>query len=318
MSAPELLAAYIRSLRAERSLSPYTLRNYESDLWAFLRYLGGDDAASLDLAAVDRHALRQYLACLRQEEFASGSVARKVSTIRSFYRFLARHGHIPNNPFAAVRGTRREQRLPDALTVRQVVDLITAPITDTPAGIRDRAILELLYAAGLRISELVGLSVPDVDVKQSTARVTGKGNRERICLMGRPALGALCRYLEKARPALVRRSGERVVFLNRDGGRLSARAVQIMLRRYATQAGLDQRVHPHLLRHTFATHLLDGGADLRVVQELLGHSSPSTTQIYLHVTEAQQRRVYLSAFYNQFRRLRNQDGDDEDPSLHLG
>ncbi len=310
MAIDELIASYVRSLQGERNLSRYTLRNYTSDLKAFFDNLGNDD---LDPGAVDRQALRGYLAKLRQENYASASISRKVSTIRSFYRFLVREGHIESNPLGAVRGPKRERRLPRALTVEQTVSLITAPLDGSATGLRDRAILELLYAAGLRISELVGLNIYDSDVKEGTVRVVGKGNKERICLMGQPAQEALRRYLFEARSTLASRTEERALFLNRDGGRLSARAVQIMLQQYAVQAGLEQRVHPHLLRHTFATHLLDGGADLRVVQELLGHSSPSTTQIYTHVTEAQQRRVYTAAFYNQYRdTLKRGVSKDED------
>jgi tyrosine recombinase XerC len=310
MPIDELIASYIRSLQGERNLSHYTLRNYTSDLKAFFGDLGEDD---LDPGEIDRQALRGHLARLRQENYASASVSRKVSTIRSFYRYLVREGHIESNPLGAVRAPKRERRLPKALTVEQTVRLITAPADGSPTGLRDRAILELLYAAGLRISELVGLNIYDTDIKEGTVRVVGKGNKERICLIGEPAQEALRRYLFEARSTLASGVDERALFLNRDGGRLSARAVQIMLQQYAAQAGLEQRVHPHLLRHTFATHLLDGGADLRVVQELLGHSSPSTTQIYTHVTEAQQRRVYTAAFYNQYRdKLQRGVSKDED------
>lgn len=310
MTAQELLEAYIKVLQAERNASPYTLRNYRTDLLSFIRYLD-DDTSDPDLGCVDRHALRQYLAQLRQEGVASGSVARKVSTIRSFYRFLAREGYIAGDPIEGVRGPKRERRLPHVLTVRQVVDLITSSLGQGYTGLRDRAIVELLYAAGVRISELVGLDVGNVDLTQVTVRVTGKGNQERISLMGRPAQDALHRYLKTARPVLSHGREERALFLNRDGGRLSARAVQLMVRRKAAAAGLDERVYPHLLRHTFATHLVDGGADIRVVQALLGHKKVDTTQIYTHVTEAQQRRVYLAAFYNQVRPKRRQQLDDE-------
>lgn len=322
MALQELLKAYVRFLQAGRNLSPHTLRNYQSDLRGFFRYLAGGDEAGFDPAAADRHALRRYLAHQREVGTVSGSLARKVSTIRSFYRFLAREGYISDNPFEAVRGPRRQQRLPNVLTVGQVAALLAVPTDDTALGRRDQAILELLYAAGLRISEMVALDVADADLKGAMVRVLGKGDRERICLMGRPAVAALRRYLREARPALARHPGERALFLNRDGGRLSARAVQIMIKRYAALAGIEQRVYPHLLRHTFATHMVDrgakledGGAVLRVVQELLGHKSVSTTQIYTHVTEAQQRRVYLAAFYNQYRPRRGRDEEsDEDPS----
>jgi integrase/recombinase XerC len=194
--------------------------------------------------------------------------------------------------------------VPTILADKQVVDILHAPDDDTPQALRDRAILELLYAAGLRLSELVALNVRSVDLRAKEVRVWGKGNKERIALMGRPAAEAVARYLEEGRPALVKRPGEEALFLNKLGGRLSARGVQIMLRRCALKAGLDERVFPHLLRHTFATHMLDGDADLRVVQELLGHASVSSTQIYTQVSEVEKRKRYLQAFYNVSRTRR--------------
>ena len=296
------LQAYLRSLRAERNLSPYTLRNYESDLRSFLSYL--EKGEGCDVEGVDRHVLRRYLAGLRAQQLASGSITRKVSSIRGFYRFLAREGRIGHNPLAGLNAPKKERRVPIILSGRQIADILRAPDDDTPQALRDRAILELLYAAGLRVSELVSLDVRSADLRAKEVRVWGKGNKERIALMGAPAAEAVARYLEEGRPALVKRPGEEALFLNRLGGRLSARGVQIMLRRCALKAGLDERVFPHLLRHTFATHMLDGEADLRVVQELLGHVSVSSTQIYTQVSEAQKRKRYLEAFYNVSRSRR--------------
>jgi site-specific recombinase XerD len=194
-----------------------------------------------------------------------------------------------------VTGPKRERRLPRILTKNDLTAIIEAADSDTPTGLRDRAILELMYAAGLRLAEAVGLDVAAVDLSEQVARVRGKGDKERMVVVGRPAVAALRRYLREARPKLAG-EGERALFVNRDGRRLSGRSVQKLVRAHALRAGLDQRVFPHLLRHSFATHLLDGGAELRVVQELLGHASASTTQIYTHVTEEQQRRVYEEAF----------------------
>ncbi len=291
----ELLQAYFRFLRAERNLSPYTLRNYENDLRSFFRYA---QEAGRDIRDIDRYLLRGYLAVLREQRMAPGSIVRKVSSIRSFYRFLVRDGRIEHDPLAGVRGPKKGRRLPGILSSKQVLAILGAVEGDSPKALRDRAILELLYAAGLRLSELVALDASDVDIGERQARVLGKGSKERIALMGKAAADALRRYLRDGRPALVRRPQERALFLNKQGGRLSARAVQIMVRRCALKAGLDERVFPHLLRHTFATHMLDGGADLRVVQELLGHASVASTQIYTHVSEAEKRRVYDAAFYN--------------------
>jgi tyrosine recombinase XerC len=285
----ELLQAYLRFLQAERNLSPYTLRNYENDLRSFFCYA---EDASRDIRHVDRYLLRGYLAGLREQKMALGSIVRRVSSIRLFYRFLVRQGYIEQDPLAGVHSPKKGRRLPTFLSVRQVLAILGAVEGDSPKALRDRAILELLYASGVRLSELVALDASDVDIGEQEVRVVGKGNKERIALMGRAAAAALRRYLHEGRPALVRRPHERALFLNKQGGRLSARAVQIMVRGCALRAGLDERVFPHLLRHTFATHMLDGGADLRVVQELLGHASVASTQIYTHVSEAEKRRVY--------------------------
>ncbi|KPK45682.1 MAG: hypothetical protein AMJ77_07045 [Dehalococcoidia bacterium SM23_28_2] len=303
----ELLQAYLRFLRAERNLSPYTLRNYENDLRSFFCYA---QEAGRDIRDVDRYLLRGYLAVLRERRLAPGSIVRRVSSIRSFYRFLVLQGRIEHDPLAGVRAPKKGRRLPSFLSPKQVLAILGSVEGDSPKALRDRAILELLYAAGLRLSELVALDASDVDIGERQARVLGKGNKERIAVMGRAAADALRRYLRDGRPALVRRPQERALFLNNQGGRLSARAVQIMVRRCALKAGLDERVFPHLLRHTFATHMLDGGADLRVVQELLGHESVGSTQIYTHVSEAEKRRVYDAAFYNVWRSRRKRSEDE--------
>lgn len=297
--AEDLLAAYIRWLQAERNLSPYTLRNYETDLRAFFRYLEERDGSAI--TAVDRLVLRRYLAELRAEGVATASIVRKVSAVRSFYRFLARQGRVAQDPLAGVRGPKKGQRLPSFLTSSQVLGILGAVQGNEPKDLRDRAIVELFYAAGLRLSELVGLDVGDVSIAERQVRVLGKGSKERIALMGRSAVSALERYLKEGRPALVRRPQERALFLNKQGGRLSGRAVQLLLRRCALKAGLDERVFPHLLRHTFATHMLDGGADLRVVQELLGHARATSTQIYTHVSDEEKRRRYQEASDNVLR-----------------
>ncbi|MDO8615689.1 MAG: tyrosine recombinase XerC [Dehalococcoidia bacterium] len=298
----ELLDAYIRYLTAEKNLSPYTLRNYRSDLTHFADYLESEGAGVL---SVDRHGFRRYLARLRESGMVTASVARKVSTIRNFYRFLAREGTLAANPLAGVHAPRRERRLPAILTRDHLTALIEAADEETPRGLRDRAILELMYAAGARLSEVVGLDLRHLDLGERSLLVRGKGNKERIVLFGAPADTALRRYLKDGRPRLASGPGGRqpvtaepALFLNRDGRRLSGRSIQQTVRRHALRAGLEQRVFPHLLRHSFATHLLDGGADLRVVQELLGHASASTTQIYTHVTEERQRQAYMDAYRN--------------------
>ncbi|MGB2694892.1 MAG: site-specific tyrosine recombinase/integron integrase [Dehalococcoidia bacterium] len=285
--ADGLLARYLATLSAEKNLSTFTLRNYAGDLRPFFDFL---DERDIDVRALERPLVRAYLSTLVDAGLASASITRKVSTLRSFYRYLRSEGVIESDPMLGVRGPRRERRLPKFLTQEQIDTLIAAADGDEPAQLRNRATLELLYASGLRVSEVVGLDVTSVDLHDRTVRVFGKGARERMVLMGRPAARAVERYLADGRPALGHKP-EVALLLNRDGTRLSQRAVQLMVRKCAVVAGLDRSVHPHLLRHTFATHLLEGGAELRVVQTLLGHASVNTTQIYTHVTESSKRKA---------------------------
>jgi integrase/recombinase XerC len=292
--AEELLTAFLSMLAAERNRSAYTLRNYATDLRAYFAFL---DDKRIDVLAADRHAVRAYLASLMDAHVAPGSIARKLSTLRSFYRFLQQVERIAINPCEGMRGPKQARRLPSFLSEEEVSTLVLAPEPDTPQGLRNRALLELLYAAGVRVGEVFNLNAGDLELSAEGGllRVLGKGNKQRVVLVGRPAARALKRYLRLGRPALAKGPQE-ALFLNRDGERLSTRAVQTIVRKAALAAGLDRRTHPHLLRHTFATHMLDGGADLRVVQELMGHASANTTQIYLHVTEARQRQVYDGAW----------------------
>jgi site-specific recombinase XerD len=247
-----------------------------------------------DPLAVDRLSFRRYLAALREAGTAGASITRKVSTVRGFFRFLVREGRLESNPLAGVAAPKREKRLPSILSKANLQSLIEAADQTTPGGLRNRAILELIYAAGVRLSEVAALNLSQLDLNERTLLVRGKGNKERMVLVGGPAETALRRYLSRGRPKLSN-GAEAALFLNRDGKRLSGRSVQQIVRRHAMRAGLDARVYPHLLRHSFATHLLDGGAELRVVQELLGHASASTTQIYTHVTEERQREAMEDA-----------------------
>ena len=289
----QLIQAYVCYLTAERNLSAYTLRNYRTDLSDFARYLEAEER--IGPLGVDRQSFRRYLVRLHEAGMATASVSRKVSTIHTFYRYLVREGHLERDPLMGVSSPKRERRLPKILGKDQLTAMIEAADSDEAAGLRDRAILELMYAAGLRLAEVVSLDVSGIDLPEHLVRVRGKGNKERMVVIGRPAAQALQRYLREGRPELAG-AGEQALFVNRDGRRLSGRSVQKIVRKHALMAGLDQRVFPHLLRHSFATHLLDGGAELRVVQELLGHASAGTTQIYTHVTEERQREAYNEAF----------------------
>jgi site-specific recombinase XerD len=283
----ELLEAYLRYLLAEKNLSPLTLRNYRSDLTYFATYLGEEEDA--DPTTADRMMLRRYLSALKEQGMAGASLTRKVSTIRSFYRFLVREGKLESSPLTGLVAPKRERRLPSILSLEQLAAIIESADEATPRGLRNRAILELMYASGVRLSEVVGADIRHLDLEERTLLVRGKGNKERVVLLGGPAEKAIRRYLARGRPKLAT-GAEMALFVNRDGNRLSGRSIEKIVRQHALKAGLDQRVWPHLLRHSFATHLLDGGADLRVVQDLLGHASAQTTQIYTHVTEEMQRQ----------------------------
>jgi len=289
----EVFNRYLDYLDAERNASHYTVRNYTHDLLDFFSYLKSKKISSLN--EVDKQVLRGYLSHLMKEGFARVSISRKLSAIRSFYRYLLREELVATSPIADTSSPKLDKRLPKFLTLEEAVRLLEAPDSSTALGQRDRALMELLYASGLRVSELVSLDLEQINLETNEIRVWGKGAKERMVLMGKPAAAALASYLSQGRPRLLGKKKGYALFLNRDGGRLTERSIQRILRKYTRVAGIKKRVHPHLLRHTFATHLLDGGADLRVVQELLGHASLVSTQIYTHVTQSRARKVYLSA-----------------------
>ena len=290
---PGLIADFRVELVSARQLAPLTVRNYVTDLAPFGEYLLRMKARGCEVA--DRLFIRAYLAWLLELGYMKSSVGRKLSSLRAFFAFLKERGVIDRDETDLVTAPRRERRLPEVVSVDGLGRLLSAPSRTSPGGIRDRAILEVLYAAGRRVSEVSAANVDDDNLEILEIRVTGKGDKERVSLLGRPAVDALGRYTESVRPLWLKRQSEAALFLNRSGGRLTARSVQRLVKRYALLAGLDLDLHTHTLRHSFATHLLDGGADLRVVQELLGHSSPATTQIYTHVSKAKAREVYLSA-----------------------
>ena len=281
------LEAFLLELRVERGLSPLTLRAYAADLVQFAEHAGSDWEN-------DAQALVTFLARLRALGRRSSTLARKVAAIRGFYAFAFREGVISRDVAALVDTPRRGGYLPDVLTAAQVSAILDAPPADEATGIRDRAMLELLYACGLRVTELVGLDLERIDLAGTTVRVIGKGNRERRVPMGEPARDRLHRYLTGPR-VLWARTPTPAVFVNQRGTRLTREACWRMVTRWATAVGIDSRVTPHTFRHSFATHLLEGGADLRVVQTLLGHASINTTQLYTHLTGERLREVYERA-----------------------
>ena len=313
------LGGYRQHLLGERNLSELTVRNYLDDLTPLFQSMELQGVDSL--AEVDRAFLRRYVSWLMSSRpIKSGgsqwrhghdraSVTRHLASLRSFFRYLTAEGVVAPDPLWK-RGSRQsrslipkaEKPLPRVVDKEEMERLVSAPDNPEVEGkpkqvamqLRDKAILELLYATGLRVSELSGLDLGDLDLERRVLRALGKGSKEREVVMGRPAQQALEAYIREARPLLMASRKTDALFLNRFGGRLTKRSVQEMVKRYGLLS-VDARVHPHMLRHSFATHMLDGGADLRIVQELLGHSSPATTQIYTHVSLANSRGVYLNA-----------------------
>ncbi|MFQ5793089.1 MAG: tyrosine recombinase XerC [Acidobacteriota bacterium] len=289
-SAELLKDTFISYLKDVRNASPHTLRNYSADITAFLDFLQRI-SPSYELKYVDRSVIRSYLTKLYVDRKAKATAQRKLSALKSFFRFLVREGYLERNVLSAVRSPKGERRLPGFLDTVEVVRLIEAPDVSTLAGLRDRAILEVLYSTGIRVSELVGLSVEDVDFVGEVVKVRGKGKKQRIAPMGRYAALALSDYLNSPR----RRGGTSpgdAVFLNRGGARITTRSVARIVAKYVRQTALKAGISPHTLRHTFATHLLNAGADLRSIQELLGHTSLSSTVIYTHVSTEKMQEVY--------------------------
>lgn len=311
MSIPDLhdlIDRYTTFLRVEKNVSSHTLRNYLSDLLQFFAFVEKPaeraELRAVAVAQIDHHRIHAFLSTLHRHHKKS-SIGRKLSAIKSFFRFLLREGVIQRDPTLHIGSPKKDQPLPTHLVVDDMFRLLDAPPLDTPSGLRDRAILEVLYSCGLRVSELVGLNWDGIDANLEVVRVTGKGNKERIVPIGRKALEALARYREQI-PALIvpkrRRSlstspssVSSPVFLNRRGGRLTTRSVARLVAGYARDCGIALKTSPHALRHTFATHLLDAGADLRAIQELLGHSSLSTTQKYTHINLDHLMQVYDKA-----------------------
>lgn len=291
-------------LRGQKGLSENTVRVYQADLETFRRYLA---AENLSLEEMDREMLRGYLAWLAtrgrrivegekaaKSGYARVSMARKLTVLRTFYRYLVQAGLFDTSPLPSGRSFRVkvEKTLPTFLGQKEVDQLMETPEEGGAIALRDRAILEVLYSCGTRLAELQTLDMVDMDLEQRRFLVRGKGSKERHVIFGGPAEAALRRYLQEGRPEL-QSSASQALFLNRYGQRLSRRSIERMVRRYGIRSGARDGVHPHTLRHTFATHMLEGGADLRVIQELLGHSSPSTTQVYAHVTKREARTAYL-------------------------
>lgn len=308
---------FVNYLRFERHFSPYTARCYGADLRQYVEHLLGSDGSEntdasdaanqqrIDqrLLAADAMVIRGFLAHLDGFGYSAATTARKIATLRSFYKWMCKREFIESNPMLLIRTPKQAKRLPKAISVEHVEKLLNAPENRETLGARDRAILETLYSTGVRVSELVDLNRNDLELSTQTLHVRGKGKKERIVPLGSHALAAIRHYLTLLEPdprfkavrdqSMVNPAVP--LFINKNGGRLSSRSVRRKLDKYLTQAGLDPSISPHTLRHSFATHLLDNGADLRSVQELLGHQSLSTTQIYTHLSSMRLRSAYEGA-----------------------
>lgn len=291
------IAQFLRYLATERNASELTVKAYREDLFGLVEWLEDSLGTAPGPNALSPQELRAFQSALQQAGYARSTISRKLASLRSFFRFAMRQGLAKDNPAKPLRNPRRQRKLPHVLTNQEVGRLLLSPPANTTLGLRDRAILETMYSAGLRVSELVALRDGDLDFEQQLIRVRGKGRKERISPLGSYAIKAIKRYKkERLRdPSSEARGRDAPVFVNRFGRILTTRSVGRMLEKYITQTGLDSRTSPHTLRHSFATHLLDRGADIRSVQELLGHKSLATTQIYTHVSAANLRQVYERA-----------------------
>jgi len=325
-----IIDQFITYLRAERHFSAHTARCYAADLEQFCTFLadpegelpvgpgnstgrGSNGYPRRQLApqplvqhsvvdtnrrvlAVDTDLVRLFMSRLHNKNYCKSTVARKLATLRSFYKFIVRRGYVSSNPVAPIRTPKQEKRLPKFLEVSQIEKLFSNCDTSTLLGARDRAILEMLYSTGIRVSELVALEIADIDLGSSVIRVRGKGKRERVIPIGPGAVKAVIHYLDLRRSSLQGAKQDLdALFINKHGQRLSTRSVRRKLDKYLLEAGLDLSVSPHTLRHSFATHMLQRGADLRSVQEMLGHQSLSTTQVYTHLTDENVKSEYDKA-----------------------
>jgi len=288
------LDRFIEYIRAARNASPHTVRGYASDIAQFVAFLEGDELGT-NPADVDSRIMRRYLARLQKQGISKRSVSRKLASLRAFFRHLLRKGLIEADPTTGLPSPKMEKRLPKFLRDEHIESLMQRPDVTQSIGLRDAAILETLYATGMRVSELVGLDLRDMDLSSGEIKVLGKGSKERITLIGRAAKEALVTWLNFGRGKLLADPRESAVFLNRNGGRLTARSINRLVDKYFGMVSDEMKISPHVLRHTFATHMLEHGADLRSIQELLGHASISTTQIYAHVSRERLKQVYEQA-----------------------
>lgn len=305
----ETIDGFLRHLRIVKNASPLTLKSYAEDLESLLAFFSEETGHVPQVDQVTIGQLRNYVSYLYDCGYSRSTIARRLACLRSFFRYCQREGLIEGNPARALRTPRAGRKLPNVLSNRQIEQLMETPAAETPAGLRDRAILEIFYSAGLRAAELARLDLESWDTDAGVLRVMGKGRKERMAPIGRHAEAALQAWIEVRQPASeASADDQQAIFLNRFGRRLSTRSLGRLMEKHVKAAGLDPHSSPHTLRHTFATHLLDGGADLRSVQELLGHKSLTTTQIYTHVSTARLRETYERSHPHAAENLREGEG----------
>lgn len=286
------LEDYIHFLKVERQLSQNTVASYKRDLLNYIVQLEKAGVGSID--DIDRSTILQYLHQLKEQGKSSRTVARHISSIRSFHQFLLREKVTSQDPTVHLEMPKLEQKLPSVLSVKEVDKLISMPASSKSQGKRDIALLELLYGTGMRVSELIGLNVDNIHISMGFVRVFGKGGKERIIPLGGGAMKACTAYIREARPVFIEKTkGTDALFVNMRGSRLTRQGCWKIIKGYALKAGIQKELTPHILRHSFATHLIENGADIRAVQEMLGHADISTTQIYTHVSKARLKDVYV-------------------------
>lgn len=286
----EVVEEYLRFIQLEKGLSQNTVAAYRRDLNHYLSYLGNQKISNLDF--IDRQNVQQWFGVLHDEGLSTKSIARFTSTIRSFHQFALREKYTSKDPTVLIETPKYERKLPDVLSIEEIDHLLTTPDISKNNGYRDRTMLELLYATGMRVSELISVEIEDVNLIMGFVKVFGKGNKERIVPLGDTVIDFLKHYIETVRPQLLKQHVTHTLFLNMHGKPLSRQGIWKIIKQTGEKAAIQKRLTPHTLRHSFATHLLENGADLRAVQEMLGHSDISTTQLYTHVSKAQIRKMY--------------------------
>lgn len=291
----EQIIDYLHNLQIERGLSLNTRKSYERDLHKYFAFLKEQKVETWQV--IDRYTIMEYLQILHNENNASATIIRMISTLRGFHQFLRQERYTDHDPMQHIDSPKKAQKLPSTLSIEEVTTLIETPDTTKPLGIRNRTILEVIYATGLRVSELVDLKIGDLHLSIGLLQTIGKGDKERIIPLGDYAIQWIEKYLEEARPILIKKNqNETHLFVNHHGNSLSRQGVWKNLKQIVQEAGINKTITPHTLRHSFATHLLENGADLRIVQELLGHADISTTQIYTHITKQRMADVYKQHF----------------------